>query len=90
MALPVHEGTRGLAPLSILGQAPGCMPSKENPMKSKQKNNSKNKKIYKKPGLRIIQLETDQVLAVGCKLTSGGSAIGVTPCIASFCAQDGS
>lgn len=43
-------------------------------MKSKQKNNTKNKKIYEKPGLRIIALETDQVLILGCKLAAGGLA----------------
>ena len=59
-------------------------------MKSKQKNNTKNKKIYEKPGLRIIELETDQVLVLGCKLDSGGTASGAVPCIANFCAEAGS
>jgi hypothetical protein len=59
-------------------------------MKSKQKNNTKNKKIYEKPGLRIIELETDQVLILGCKLDSGGSAPNAVPCIANYCAEAGS
>jgi hypothetical protein len=59
-------------------------------MKSKQKNNTKNKKLYKKPGLRIIELETDQVLVLGCKLDSGGTASDAVPCIANFCADAGS
>lgn len=59
-------------------------------MKSKQKNNTKNKKIYEKPGLRIIALETDQVLVIGCKLDSGGEAIGAVPCYTNNCAEVGS
>jgi hypothetical protein len=48
------------------------------------------RKPYEKPKLRVIELETDQVLAVGCKLAFGGSAIRATPCIANFCAEAGS
>ncbi|UCH92627.1 MAG: hypothetical protein JSV88_20345 [Candidatus Aminicenantes bacterium] len=60
-------------------------------MKLKQKNNVKNKKIYEKPKLRIIELETDQVLILGCKLDSGGSAPGdPVTCIGNLCAEAGS
>lgn len=60
-------------------------------MKSKQKNNTRNKKIYEKPGLRIIELETDQVLVLGCKLAAGGSApADPATCVGNFCAEAGS
>lgn len=60
-------------------------------MKSKQKNISGNKKVYEKPELRIIELETDQVLILGCKLASGGSApADPATCIGNLCAEDGS
>lgn len=60
-------------------------------MKSKQKNNTKNKKTYEKPGLRIIELETNQVLVLGCKLASGGTAAAdPATCIGNFCAEAGS
>ncbi len=61
-------------------------------MKSKQKFNTNNKKVYKKPGLRIIELETDQVLVLGCKLDAGGNApTNPNSCTtATFCAEAGS
>jgi hypothetical protein len=60
-------------------------------MKSKQKNNNKNKKLYEKPGLRIIELETDQVLILGCKLASGGTApADPITCVGNNCAEAGS
>ena len=60
-------------------------------MKSKQKNNVKNRRAYEKPRLRIIELETDQVLILGCKLASGGSApLDPATCIGNFCAEAGS
>lgn len=45
---------------------------------------------YERPKLRIIELAAEEVLAIGCKLTSGGWASGVTPCVASGCADAGS
>jgi hypothetical protein len=60
-------------------------------MKSKQKNNNQNKKLYEKPGLRIIELETDQVLILGCKLSNGGTAAAdPITCIGNNCAEAGS
>ncbi|MGD2085467.1 MAG: hypothetical protein PVH61_04705 [Candidatus Aminicenantes bacterium] len=48
-------------------------------------------KPYEKPGLRIIELETDQVLAVGCKMDGAGSAVGIpASCVGNFCAEVGS
>ena len=60
-------------------------------VKSKQTNNLKNKKIYEKPVLRIIQLETDQVLILGCKLAGAGSApLDPITCVGNLCAEAGS
>ena len=49
-----------------------------------------NKEPYAKPRLRVINIEADQVLGVGCKLESGGAAFGAAPCPANFCAEAGS
>jgi hypothetical protein len=60
-------------------------------VKLKQINNIKNKKTYEKPKLRIIELETDQVLILGCKLAAGGSApLDPVTCIGNLCAEAGS
>lgn len=49
------------------------------------------KRVYEKPMLRVIRLETDQVLAIGCKLDGAGSAVGVpASCVGNFCAEVGS
>ena len=40
-------------------------------METKQKN-QKTKKPYQKPRLRVIDLVAEEVLAVSCKLASGG------------------
>jgi hypothetical protein len=48
------------------------------------------KKLYEKPKLTTIELAVDEVLSVGCKLSSGGVAFGASPCTANWCAQDGS
>lgn len=45
---------------------------------------------YHKPVLREIELSTQEVLAPGCKLAGGGTAIDGTPCAANNCAADGS
>jgi len=47
------------------------------------------KKQYEKPMLHVIDLAADEVLGVGCKATSGGSATGNT-CAASSCGEVGS
>ena len=63
----------------------------ESKVKAKQINNLKNKKIYEKPILRIIELETDQVLILGCKMASVGSApLDPITCIGNLCAEAGS
>ena len=48
------------------------------------------KRVYEKPRLRVIELAADEVLGIGCKLVSGGSASGATPCWANSCGQAGS
>ncbi len=49
------------------------------------------RKPYEKPKLRIIELETDQVLGVGCKMDGSGSAVGIpASCVGNFCAEVGS
>lgn len=64
---------------------------KEYTVSSNQTNNVKNKKTYEKPMLRIIELETDQVLILGCKLAGGGSApLDPVTCIGNLCAEAGS
>ena len=35
------------------------------------KNEEKRKRVYEKPRLRTIELAAEEVLAVGCKLTTG-------------------
>ena len=51
----------------------------------------KSKRPYEKPLLSVIELAAEEVLGVGCKLASGGSAFGwPTNCIGSSCASPGS
>lgn len=51
----------------------------------------KSKKPYEKPMLRTIELAAEEVLAVGCKLASSGTAFGAPAnCIANSCAGPGS
>jgi len=51
----------------------------------------KSKRHYEKPLLRVIELAAEEVLAVGCKLASSGSAFGwPTTCIGSGCSGAGS
>ncbi len=60
-------------------------------MKSQQKNKATNKRVYEKPSLRIIELETHQVLILGCKLAAGGQApLNVVNCVDSGCSTAGS
>ena len=51
----------------------------------------KKKRVYKKPRLRTIELAAEEVLAVGCKLASGGWASGdPVTCVGNGCASAGS
>ncbi|MCK4761081.1 MAG: hypothetical protein KAW12_02710 [Candidatus Aminicenantes bacterium] len=55
-----------------------------------QKTN-KNKLPYEKPLLRVIELDTEQVLGAGCKLDAGLSNSGdPASCTGNFCAEAGS
>jgi hypothetical protein len=64
---------------------------KEITVKSEQKAILKSKQKYEKPRLRVIEMVTEEVLGVGCKLESGGTAVGVpTSCVGNFCAEVGS
>ena len=42
-------------------------------MDSKKVDKKKKRKVYEKPRLRTINLEAEEVLAVGCKIASGGT-----------------
>jgi hypothetical protein len=51
----------------------------------------KKKRVYKKPRLRTIELAAEEVLAVGCKLASGGEApLSEISCTANNCSGAGS
>ena len=50
----------------------------------------KEKRVYEKPRLRTIELAAEEVLGVGCKMTSGGTAPSITPCTAGPCVSLGS
>lgn len=59
-------------------------------MKPKQGEN-KYRKPYEKPLLRVIEMETDQVLGIGCKLSTGPPDVGdPATCIGNFCSEEGS
>lgn len=56
-----------------------------------QKAETMGKAEYTKPHLRIIDMTAEETLAVGCKMTGGGSNFGSpTTCGVPTCAQDGS
>jgi hypothetical protein len=56
-----------------------------------KKDQKNHKKPYQKPLLLTIELETDQVLGVGCKLATAGADYGdPATCIGNFCAEAGS
>ncbi len=60
-------------------------------MKLQQKTKPTNKRVYEKPNLRIIELETDQVLGLGCKLASSGqSPLDPVTCVGNNCLEAGS
>ena len=49
------------------------------------------KRLYEKPELTVIDFSADEVMAVGCKVSSGGSSKLATPgCFVSSCFQEGS
>lgn len=52
----------------------------------------KKKKLgYEKPRLRAIDLAAEEVLAIGCKTTTGFASNGTTPpCMVQNCAKNGS
>lgn len=59
-------------------------------MKSKQEER-RCKQPYEKPVLRVIEMETDQVLGIGCKTATGPPDVGdPATCIGSFCSEEGS
>ena len=46
---------------------------------------------YKKPELRVVELEANEVLATGCKTSTGATAFGAASgCLSNSCASDGS
>ncbi len=54
-------------------------------------NKAKNKKPYTKPTVKTIELETSEVLAVGCKIAGSSAANGRhPPCWSSGCQNRGS
>ncbi len=45
-------------------------------MQIKEKSRNKTKKPYETPRLRTIELESEQVLATGCKFADAGADVG--------------
>jgi hypothetical protein len=49
------------------------------------------KRFYEKPELTVIDFSADEVMAVGCKVSSGGTSKLASPgCFVSSCFQVGS
>ena len=49
------------------------------------------RQMYQKPQMTVIELSADEVLAIGCKTTSGkASGSNVPPCQIRNCARQGS
>jgi hypothetical protein len=49
------------------------------------------KRPYEKPELTVIDFSADEVMAVGCKVSSGGTSKLAAPgCFVSSCFQEGS
>jgi len=49
------------------------------------------KRFYEKPELTVIDFSADEVMAVGCKVSSGGTSKLASPgCFVSSCFQEGS
>jgi hypothetical protein len=49
-----------------------------------------NKEKYEKPELKSIQLHAEEVLALGCKSSTSGTAAGSSPCSIGTCSAVGS
>jgi hypothetical protein len=57
----------------------------------KKENEKPCRQPYKKPELRVVELEAKEVLATGCKTSTGNSAFDFpSNCVGNSCAQDGS
>ena len=50
----------------------------------------KDKQVYQKPTLRVIELAVDEVLAVACKTTFSAPAVNGNGCLTGVCAHRGS
>jgi len=49
------------------------------------------KQFYEKPELTVIDFSADEVMAVGCKVSTGGASKLASPgCFVSSCFQEGS
>ncbi len=61
-------------------------------MNHNDEENNKKKIVYKKPRLRVIELAAEEVLAAGCKTTTGpADALNPVAChVTNFCAGLGS
>ncbi len=55
-----------------------------------QDNQSKRRREYYRPQVLKIDLVSDEVLAVGCKMTGNQPAFNMLPCITRSCATQGS
>jgi hypothetical protein len=57
-----------------------------------EKNSTDKKQAYETPRLRTIELAAEEILAVGCKAVSSGTAPGspTPPCMIRNCAGRGS
>lgn len=52
--------------------------------------NTQTKQPYEKPLLRVIELSSEEVLAVGCKNPAAAAPGSATSCMARQCAKNGS
>jgi len=50
----------------------------------------KDRQVYQKPTLRVIELAVDEVLAVACKTTFSAPAVNGNGCLTGVCAHRGS
>ena len=53
-------------------------------------NRATGRRHYEPPAVRVIRLNTGELLAVGCKLSDGGSAWGGFTCTLNSCVAAGS
>ncbi len=59
-------------------------------MNTNRKTEDTPKRTYEKPSLRKIDLAAEEIMAVGCKLSAGGSAPLGSPCTLNNCSSPGS